>query len=211
MEIGIIDYGMGNLRSVAKGFEKAGATARIITTPHEVNEACALVLPGVGAFKDCIKNLDTLGLITPVLTHLQSGKPFLGICLGLQVLFSESVEFGVTPGLGVLDGKVVRFQRDEQKKEPGLKIPHMGWNTISASRKPPHLAGVADGSFLYFVHSYYVVPDDPRIIATTTRYGCEFVSSIWKDNIFACQFHPEKSQSIGLQILKNFAALAAKN
>ena len=206
MAVSIIDYGMGNLRSVQKGFEKTGCEARIISSPRQVRDARALVLPGVGAFRTCFENLETLGLIEPILTSIKEGKPFLGICLGLQILFSESREFGTTPGLDVIKGRVIRFQPEIH----ALKIPHMGWNSVCIRRQSHCLQNIPDGAYLYFVHSYYVVPDTADVIATTTTYGVEFVSSICKDNLFACQFHPEKSQTVGLQILKNFKEMAQK-
>jgi len=210
MAVSIIDYGMGNLRSVQKGFEKIGCEARIICAPQDVRDARALVLPGVGAFRNCLQNIDSLGLIAPLRSSLAAGKPFLGICLGLQILFSESEEFGTTPGLDIIKGRVVRFAEPDAGSACGrLKIPHMGWNTIRIGQDVPHLRDVADGSFVYFVHSYYVVPDDRSLAATVTDHGIEFVSSIYRDNIFACQFHPEKSQAIGLHILRNFAAMAS--
>ena len=212
MSVSIIDYGMGNLRSVQKAVEKTGCRADIVTSARAVADANAIVLPGVGAFRKCFENLDRLGLIDPIISAIRSGKPFLGICLGLQILLSESEEFGSCPGLDVIKGRVVRFST-EQRDAGGrlLKIPHMGWNSINAENAPPHLSGIADGTHFYFVHSYYVVPDDPSVIATTTAYGNRFVSSIWKDNIFACQFHPEKSQAVGLRLLKNFTAVAARS
>lgn len=202
--IAVIDYGMGNLRSVQKALEKAGHDARVTSSPQAVRDAGALVLPGVGAFRDCIRSLEKLHLIEPVLSSVRSGKPFLGICLGLQILFTESEEFGTTPGLNLIPGRVVRFARDHTPEAESLKIPHMGWNTIAVCRPAPVFNAIEDGSFFYFVHSYYVVPDDTAVIATTTGYGIEFTSSILKDNIFACQFHPEKSQEAGLRLLKNF-------
>ncbi len=210
MSISIIDYGMGNLRSVQKGFEKTGFAAKLVREPHEVYDAKALVLPGVGAFKNCLQNLESLRLLTPIIKSIASGKPFMGICLGLQILFSESEEFGRTPGLDIIKGKVVRFQADKPDGASVklLKIPHMGWNTIKKQKICPYLDNIEDGSFLYFVHSFYIAPEDPEIITTTTGYGVEFVSSIWKDNIFACQFHPEKSQAVGLKLLKTFAEIA---
>jgi len=211
MTISIIDYGMGNLRSVQKGFEKIGARAAVINTPQQVADAEAIVLPGVGAFKNCLENLDSLKLISPILRAIESGKPFLGICLGLQILFTESEEFGSTPGLDIIKGKVVRFKTDNRTADtPHLKIPHMGWNNVSIKKEIPCLAGIQDRTYLYFVHSYYVKPENNDVIATTTDYGFEFVSSISKDNIFACQFHPEKSQKAGLKILKNFTAAAGQ-
>ena len=195
--IAIIDYGMGNLRSVEKGFEKVQVSAKVVSTPQAVQDADAIVLPGVGAFRDCIRNLEMFSLIDPILASIKNGKPYLGICLGLQVLFTESEEFGSSSGLNIFKGKVVRFQVD-------LKVPHMGWNTVKLQNSPPLFQGIMDESFFYFVHSYYVVPDDSSIVAGTTDYGVTFTSMVWKDNIFATQFHPEKSQQIGLNILKNF-------
>jgi len=213
MAVSIIDYGMGNLRSVQKGFEKTGCEAHIIHTPRQIRDARTLVLPGVGAFKNCFKNLESLNLIDPILSSIAAGKPFLGICLGLQILFTESEEFGTTPGLDVIRGKVVRFPphmkgSPSETAAPELKIPHMGWNGIAVKKENPYLAGIHDGAYLYFVHSYYVAPENSGVVTTTTTYGIEFVSSVWKDNVFACQFHPEKSQTIGLKILKNFAQTA---
>ncbi len=196
--IAIIDYDMGNLRSVQKGFERVGHNCIITRNPEEISNASHVVLPGVGAFKNCMDNLKNYGLIEPILNAIKSGKPFLGICLGLQLLFSESEEFGKHKGLDVIKGKVVRFSTSE------LKIPHMGWNDIKIKNRPAVLKDIPDGSYLYFVHSYYVAPEDANVITTTTFYGIDFASSIWKDNIFACQFHPEKSQKTGLKILKNF-------
>lgn len=195
--IAIIDYGMGNLRSVEKGFLKVGVDAKVVTDPRSVNDAEAIVLPGVGAFRDCMRNLDRMKLIEPILKSVRNGKPYLGICLGLQMLFTESEEFGVYKGLDVLKGKVVRFQVD-------LKVPHMGWNTVKLLGKPPIFDDIKDESYFYFVHSYYVAPDDQGIIAGTTDYGITFTSMVRKDNIIATQFHPEKSQETGLKILKNF-------
>ncbi len=202
--IAIIDYGMGNLRSVQKGFERMGHEAVVTREPHTILDARRVVLPGVGAFPDCMRNLEEYGLIDAVLQSIRSGKPFLGICLGLQLLFTESEEFGISRGLDIIKGKVVRFKGPEFK---GLKIPHMGWNSVSIKRRPPALADVAEGSHFYFVHSFHVVPEDKGVIATTTDYGTEFVSSIWKENIFATQFHPEKSQALGLSILKHFGEM----
>ncbi len=199
--IAIIDYGMGNLRSVQKGFERMGHDAVVTRDPKVIGSASKVVLPGVGAFPDCMRNLEEYGLIDAVRKSISSGKPFLGICLGLQLLFTESEEFGISRGLDIIKGKVIRF------KGPAfdaLKVPHMGWNNVSIRRRPPALADVPEGSHFYFVHSFYVQPEDKGVIATTTDYGVEFVSSVWKDNIFAVQFHPEKSQDLGLSILKRF-------
>jgi glutamine amidotransferase len=202
--IAVVDYGMGNLRSVQKALETAGHDVLVTSSPNEILNAHSIVLPGVGAFKDCIHNLEKLNLIEPILKSIKKGKPFLGICLGLQILFTESEEFGKTPGLDLIKGKVARFSRKYKPAGIRLKIPHMGWNSISMKKDIPLFNGVEEGSFFYFVHSYYVIPDDKELVATTTCYGIEFVSSIQKENIFACQFHPEKSQQIGLQLLKNF-------
>jgi glutamine amidotransferase len=199
--IAIIDYGMGNLRSVQKGFEYTGHEAVVTSDAKTILNADKVVLPGVGAFSDCMKNLEQYGLIESVRKSISSGKPFLGICLGLQLLFTESEEFGLSKGLNIIKGKVIRFNGPEFAD---LKIPHMGWNSLTFKRRPPALAEVPENSHVYFVHSFHVVPEDKSVIATTTPYGIEFVSSIWKDNILAMQFHPEKSQALGLSILKHF-------
>ena len=195
----IIDYGMGNLRNVQKGFEKIGLEARLTRNKKEIGRASAIVLPGVGAFKDCMENLEKYGLVDPLLRSIEKGKPYLGICLGLQILFSQSEEFGTHKGLDLIRGKVVKFRPD-----PEHKVPHMGWNTIEKEKEVPMLQGVESGDFFYFVHSYYVDPEEAQWITTFTTYGKPFVSSIWKENIFATQFHPEKSQQKGLRILENF-------
>jgi len=200
--IAIIDYGMGNLRSVEKGFLKVGMDVKIVSDPKAVDNAHAVVLPGVGAFRDCMKNLTKMSLTESIIKAIQKGKPYLGICLGLQILFTESEEFGVYKGLNILSGKIVRFP------ESDLKVPHMGWNTIKILRRPPVLNSIQDSDFFYFVHSYYVAPDDNSVVATTTDYGITFTSMVWKDNIFATQFHPEKSQELGLRILKGFGDFA---
>jgi glutamine amidotransferase len=196
----IIDYGMGNLRNVQKGFEKIGFEAELTRSKKEIEKASAIVLPGVGAFKDCMENLERYGLIEPLLRSIEKGKPYLGICLGLQILYSESEEFGSHKGLDLIKGKVVRFRPD-----PEHKVPHMGWNTIEKEKEVPVLQGVGSGDFFYFVHSYYVIPEEAKWISTFTTYGKSFVSSIWKENLFATQFHPEKSQQKGLRVLENFA------
>ena len=209
--IAIIDYGMGNLRSVQKGFERTGHDAVVTRDPKTILNAGKVVLPGVGAFPDCMRNLEEYGLIDSVYKSIESGKPFLGICLGLQLLFTEGEEFGTHKGLDIIKGKVVRFEGPAfdapHASQVALKVPHMGWNTIAIKRKTPALDDVRDQGHFYFVHSYYVVPDDPGVAATTTTYGIEFVSSVWKDNIFAVQFHPEKSQALGLSILKRFGSM----
>jgi glutamine amidotransferase len=199
--IAIIDYGMGNLRSVQKAFERMGREAVVTRDPKTILDAGKVVLPGVGAFPDCMRNLEEYGLIDAVKQSIRSGKPFLGICLGLQLLFTESEEFGISKGLDIIKGKVIRFKGPEFK---GLKIPHMGWNSLAVKRRPPVMQDIPEGSHVYFVHSFHVVPEDKGVIATTTNYGIDFVSSIWKDNVIAVQFHPEKSQALGLSILKRF-------
>ncbi len=210
--IAIIDYGMGNLRSVQKGFERMGREAVVTRDPKTILDASKVVLPGVGAFSDCMRNLEEFGLIDAVQKSISSGKPFLGICLGLQLLFTESEEFGISKGLDIIKGRVIRFKgpafsRGFSSGFATLKIPHMGWNSTSINRRPPAMADVPDNSYFYFVHSFHVVPEDKGVIATTTNYGIDFVSSIWKDNILAVQFHPEKSQALGLSILKRFGEM----
>lgn len=204
--IAIVDYDMGNLKSVQKAFEAVGHRAAVTRDPKAIADASHVVLPGVGAFGDCMRNLERYGLVEPVTKAIAAGKPFLGICLGFQLLFSESEEFGTHRGLGVIPGKVVRFQSNGSPAH--LKVPHMGWNAIAIGKRPPVLEGVPDGAFMYFVHSYYVVPDDRAVACTMTDYGTPFVSSIARDNIFACQFHPEKSQAEGLKIIRNFGSLS---
>lgn len=205
--IAIIDYGMGNLRSVQKGFERVGFEAVVTADPKVVLAADKIVLPGVGAFPDCMRNLEQGGFVEPILKVIEEGRPFLGICLGLQLLFTESEEFGLHKGLNVVPGRVVRFPEGIKEGGEELKVPHMGWNQLSIRRSPPAFAGLEEGDNVYFVHSYYVKPEDNAVVATTTGYGIEFCSSIWKDNIVATQFHPEKSQEKGLRILKNFGEM----
>ncbi|MBH0196943.1 MAG: imidazole glycerol phosphate synthase subunit HisH [Nitrospira sp.] len=197
--IAIIDYGMGNLRSVSKAFEAVGHQAVVTRDVRVIGNASHVVLPGVGAFGDCMANIEQYGLVEPIRTAIQSGKPFLGICLGLQVLFTESEEFGPHKGLDIIPGTVRRFESGQ-----ALKVPHMGWNQVHTQRACPVFDGVADGSDWYFVHSYFVDPSDKQLAATMTTYGIPFVSSVWKDNVVACQFHPEKSQAVGLRLIKNF-------
>lgn len=202
--IAILDYGMANLRSVQKAFEHVGTRAEIISSPEQIERADKLVLPGVGAFQDAVATLREKELAGPIIQHIESGKSFLGICLGLQMLFDVGYEDGEHRGLGVLRGKCIRFDVDQTQ---GLKVPHMGWNQLEVKRPSPLFKGLAEGASVYFVHGYHVVPADGSIIATTTDYGGPFVSSIWRDNIMATQFHPEKSQAVGLKILENFARL----
>lgn len=205
--IAVIDYGMGNLRSVQKAFEKLGFEAKTTDNPDDVNKAEKLVLPGVGAFKDAKAGLEQRGLIEPILKGIHSGKPFLGICLGLQLLFTKSMENGEHDGLNLIPGKVVRFEQTNSEMRNKLKIPHMGWNQILFKKDIPVLKGIPAKTYMYFVHSYYVLPDKETDIATETDYGIKFTSMVWRKNIFATQFHPEKSQKHGLTILKNFAEL----
>ncbi len=199
--IAIINYGMGNLRSVQAGLEHVGQKTFITDDPKQIVDASAVVLPGVGAFGDAIERLEETGLGDAFREAAQSGKPCLGICLGLQLLFSESEEGGLYRGLDIIPGKVIRFSNQ-------LKVPHIGWNQLDI-KKPdaPIFRDIPDGSYMYFVHSYYVQPADTDVIAATTDYGIDFTSMIAKDNLIATQFHPEKSQKIGLQILRNFGSL----
>lgn len=226
--IAIIDSGIANLRSVEKGFEKVGVAARVAKEPRLLRDATGIVLPGVGAFADGIATLKAAGFIEPLMREIESGKPILGICLGLHFLFSASEEFGLHKGLDILQGRVRRFPESvpppdsssrtstssaEPSPVPGLqssrlKIPHMGWNQVHLQREVPIMEGIPDGSYFYFVHSYYVEPDEPGVIAGLTEYGVRFTSMIWRDNLFATQFHPEKSQALGLQLLANFGRLA---
>ena len=199
--IAIIDYGMGNLRSVSKAFEAVGHQGMVTRDAKVIRDASHVVLPGVGAFGDCMANVERYGLAEPIRAAIQSGKPFLGICLGLQLLFEESEEFGTHKGLGIIPGKVRRFAVDQ-----ALKVPHMGWNNVMIERRCPLFEGISDESYWYFVHSFYVDPTDKTIAVTTTDYGTTFVSSIWRNNVVACQFHPEKSQAVGLRLIKNFGA-----
>ena len=204
--IAIIDYGMGNLRSVQKGFERCGLSAVVTRDPGEIQSARGVVLPGVGAFSACMENLRRFELVEPIRQIVRQQKPFLGICLGFQLLFSESEEFGIQRGLDLLPGEVVGFRPSED-----LKVPHMGWNRIAKRKESPFLEGISTGDYVYFVHSFYVVPEDPSVVATTTDYGKAFVSSIATDHLFACQFHPEKSQELGLRILSNFGRFVGSN
>lgn len=220
--IAVVDYGMGNLRSVEKGFLKVGVKVKITSSSEDIEKADGIVLPGVGAFRDCMRELTNLSLIDAIVDSIKKGKPYLGICLGLQVLFSESEEFGRCRGLDIFRGKVVKFESEVKKirgyedenlsaSQPlnflSLKVPHMGWNQIKIQKNNPLLMEIEDKTYFYFVHSYYVMPDDGSIVSTTTDYGIEFTSMIWKDNIYAVQFHPEKSQTAGLKLLENFGKL----
>lgn len=200
--IAIVDYQMGNLRSVQKAFERVGHAAAITADPRVLEQADHVVLPGVGAFADAIAEIRRRELIEPILAAIESNKPFLGICLGLQMLFDVSYEDGEHEGLGVIPGEVRRFDVPAE-----YKVPHMGWNHVAQRRPAPIFNGIPDGSHFYFVHSYYVVPKDGAVIAGESSYPEAFCAAIWRNNLFATQFHPEKSQATGLQLLKNFAEL----
>jgi imidazole glycerol-phosphate synthase subunit HisH len=204
--IAVVDYGMGNLRSVAKALERVGARVEVTSQAERIAAADAVVLPGVGAFGRCMENLKGAGLEGVVRDAAASERPFLGICVGMQILFDESEEFGPVAGLGILPGRVRRFVADS----PDLKVPHMGWNKLEVKRRAPHLDGIEDGQYVYFVHSYYV-DCDQSLAATVTDYSGAFVSSVWRDNLFAVQFHPEKSQENGLRLLENFAHLVGSS
>jgi imidazole glycerol-phosphate synthase subunit HisH len=204
MAIGIVDYGMGNLRSVQKALAQVGVDARIISGGEEIEKSEKIILPGVGAFQDAIATLKDKGLVEPIKRHIERGKAFLGICLGLQLLFDVGYEDGEHRGMGIISGKCIRFDVDQRL---GLKVPHMGWNQLMVRNPSPLLRDLPGGCSVYFVHGYHVVPTDPKVIAAETDYGGPFVSSIRRENVFATQFHPEKSQKVGLRILANFAAL----
>lgn len=200
--IHIIDYGMGNLRSVQKAFEKLGIEAKICTNGSELANAERMVLPGVGAFRDAIDQLKKKDMVAPIADHVAGDRPFLGICLGQQLLFDVSYEDGEFEGLGLISGKVIRFE-----KQPDLKIPHMGWNSLEFAQESPLFEGVLDGSYVYFVHSYHTVPNEESVVGARTGHGGPFVSSIASGKLYATQFHPEKSQKVGLRVLQNFASL----
>jgi glutamine amidotransferase len=205
--ITIIDYGMGNLRSVQKGFERIGYSAQVTSDPRVVARAERLVLPGVGAFRDCMKNLEDGGFVEPIRQVIAAERPFLGICVGMQLLLTDSVEFGLYPGMNIIPGHVLRFPDGMVEGGEKLKVPHMGWNQISIERPSPLFRGIDDGVNVYFVHSYYEQPDDAATVAATSIYGIKFCAALWKDNIVATQFHPEKSQKVGLQMLENFGKM----
>lgn len=198
----IIDYGMGNLRSVQKALEAVGAIGEISGDPERIRHADRVILPGVGAFADAIAELRRKGLDQAFVEAVKAGKPSLGVCLGLHLLFDVSEEDGEHQGLGLLPGRVVRFQT-----VPGLPIPHMGWNTLDIHRPAPLLAGLGPSPSVYFVHSYCAVPGDNGVVAATASYPEPFAAMVWRDNLIACQFHPEKSQAVGLAMYRNFAAL----
>jgi glutamine amidotransferase len=203
MSIVIVDYGMANLRSVQKAFERVGHAAEVTSDADRVAAAAKVVLPGVGAFRDAIARLRDTHLDAVILDQIRRGRPFLGICLGLQMLFTRSYEDGTHDGLNLFAGEVVRFPA-----EPGLKVPHMGWNTLALHQPNcPLFADLPPEPAVYFVHSYYPVPSDPGIVSATADYPGPFAAAVWRDNVFATQFHPEKSQRVGLQMLRNFAEL----
>lgn len=199
----IVDYGMANLRSVQKAFEAVGAAAEVTPDPVRVARADKLVLPGVGAFQDAIARVRETGLAEVIVRHIADGRPFLGICLGFQMLFTRSHEDGRHAGLDLYPGEVVRFPY-----KPGLKVPHMGWNTLRLTKPDcPLFAGLPPDPAVYFVHSYYPVPADRGLIAAEADYPEPFCAAVWRDNVYATQFHPEKSQDVGLTMLRNFARL----
>ena len=210
--IAVIDYGMGNLRSVEKALQRVGAEAGIIQSPAGAEGADGLVLPGVGAFGQAMDRLSEAGFDRLVKDWVAADRPFLGICLGLQLLFEESEEFGPLAGLGVVPGRVVKFagpQFEAQGDRPGLKVPHMGWNSLRVVRPHPVVRGLPEGAMAYFVHSYYCAPTDPAWASVVTEHGIEFTSAIGRGNVFASQFHPEKSGDVGLHLLTDFVRLAA--
>jgi len=201
MKIVIVDYGSGNLRSVQNGLTRAGFPSVISDRPSVIDDASHVIVPGVGAFPDCMKHLDALGLLAPITDAIAKGKPYLGICLGYQILFTEGTEFGSHPGLDVVPGRVVRFPAG------ALTVPHMGWNRVRIQTPAPCFSDIPDEAYFYFVHAYYPVPTDPSWVAATTEYGVTFPAAIARNNVFACQFHPEKSQALGVQLLGNFARM----
>jgi glutamine amidotransferase len=206
----IIDYGMGNLRSVEKALEKAGAQATVIGDPSGADGADGLVLPGVGAFGQAMERLTSEGFDRLVRDWIAADRPFLGICLGLQLLFAESDEFGPVRGLGVVRGRVVKFtgpQYEAHNGQPGLKVPHMGWNRLQVTKRHPVTAGLPEDAMAYFVHSYYAAPEDPGVTTVSTDHGITFTAAIGQGNMFASQFHPEKSGAVGLKMLTNFVGL----
>lgn len=208
MKIAIIDYGMGNLKSVQKAFTALGFDAVITSSKQDIQNAHKVVLPGVGAFRDAINELNATDLTAAILEAVKSGKPFLGICLGMQLLFDKSYEYGEYEGLKILPGEIIKFKQEDMQMPNGeiLKVPHMGWNTLELTKKAPLFEGLQDESSVYFVHSYYL-KTSADIVSSYTHYGTRIAVSAQKDNVFATQFHPEKSGNVGLQILKNFGGL----
>ncbi|MBR4891471.1 MAG: imidazole glycerol phosphate synthase subunit HisH [Clostridia bacterium] len=203
--IAIIDYGAGNLQSVKKAFDFIGAESVITDNPEVINACDRILLPGVGSFGDAMDSMHKSGLVETVKQNALSGKPFLGICLGLQLLFEESEESPGVKGLGIFKGKIKKFSSDM-----GLKIPHIGWNSLEIKQNDTLFKNIPENSYVYFVHSYYLHAEDENDIATVTNYGIDFHSAVGKNNIFATQFHPEKSGDVGLQILRNFASMEVK-
>ncbi len=203
MRLIIVDYGAGNLRSVARAVAHAGGQPLITSRPQDVMDAEALIVPGVGAAADTMRNLNQHGLVQPIRDYIACGRPFLGVCMGQQVLFDVSEEGGEHPCLGVLPGRVVRLPE-------GVKVPHMGWNQVRIARSHPVFDGIPDGSFFYFVHSYYPQPQDPSIVIGETDYGVTFPSVVARENIVATQFHPEKSGAMGLRMYENFLRIASR-
>ena len=205
--IAIVDYGIGNFGSVEKALTRAGGNPVLTDDPNVIARADKVVLPGVGAFCATMAGLNESGLRAPVLEAIQAGKPFLGICVGMQMLFQASSEMGTTPGLGILSGQVVKFFEGETRPEDeNLKVPHIGWNELRISGRSRLLQGLEAGARVYFVHSYYPDPDDKRIVSATSDYGVDFCCAVEHENVMATQFHPEKSGAVGLQILRNFVA-----
>ena len=205
--ISIVDYGMGNLRSVEKGFTSQGIDVRVTSDPADIKGSSGIVVPGVGAFGDCVKNLRDRSMIGPVKDFIESGRPFLGICLGFQVLFESSEEAPGEQGLGIFRGKVVRFRPEDKS----MKVPHMGWNRVSAPEQSPILEGIPQRSWFYFVHSYHVVSEKSDVEVLLSDYGGSFEAGVISGNLSAFQFHPEKSSDYGLRILKNFSKLCLEN
>ena len=204
--IAVVDYGMGNLRSVSKAIEHVGAPVKVTRNPQDLKDAKGIVLPGVGAFKDAVRNLKEFGLWEAIVREVEKGKLFLGICLGLQLLFEKSYEFGETEGFGFIEGEVVKFDLPAD-----FKIPHMGWNQVYKKKESELLRGIKEGEFFYFVHSYYVKPKNKSVVLTETDYGIYFTSAVEKENIFATQFHPEKSQRAGQKLLENFVKIVERD
>ena len=206
--IAIVDYGRGNLWSVQNGFAQVGVPVQVSADPEVIARADGVVFPGVGAFRDCMHNLQARGLEPVLRDVIGAGRPMLAICVGMQVLLTDSEEFGLSQGLGIIEGHVRRFPEAHAAQTPRLKVPHMGWNQLRMRRACPLLEGIPDGAFTYFVHSYYAVPAAPDVVVASTEYGLDFAAVLWRDNLYATQFHPEKSQTHGLRLLRNFALLS---
>ncbi|MBF0460982.1 MAG: imidazole glycerol phosphate synthase subunit HisH [Magnetococcales bacterium] len=203
----VIDYGSGNLRSVAKALESVGGQVRVSHDAQELRQASHLVLPGVGAFADCYRNLMASQLLEPLLAHIQAGRPFLGICVGMQLLLTEGHEFGIHPGLDIIPGRVVGFAKEMVDPEDAgrhLKVPHMGWNRVQQVQPHPLWRDIPDGAHFYFVHSFHACPEDETLVVGRSQYGIPFTAAVARDNLFATQFHPEKSQRHGLRLLHHF-------